>query len=173
MPFAATTPLPSWLPDVSRDLSRAELRDVVEAVADDREAWEPHVHHDPDSRHFVQLHRDPHLDVWLICWTNSQDTGLHDHDVSAGAVHVCRGNLLEDRLELREGMLERVWVDRRAGATFDFDASHVHAVRHPQGRAPAVSIHAYSPALWRMGYYDIGEDGLLRRTSISYAEEIS
>jgi hypothetical protein len=29
----------------------------------------------------------------------------------------------------------------------------------------------YSPALWRMGYYDVDENGLLRRTSISYAEE--
>jgi hypothetical protein len=29
----------------------------------------------------------------------------------------------------------------------------------------------YSPALWRMGYYGVDERGLLRRTSISYAEE--
>jgi hypothetical protein len=36
-----------------------------------------------------------------------------------------------------------------------------------------VSIHVYSPALWRMGYYDFGENGLLRRTSVSYAEEMS
>ena len=39
------------------------------------------------------------------------------------------------------------------------------------GRA-AVSIHAYSPPLWRMGTYAVEPDGTLRRTSISYAEEL-
>jgi len=37
---------------------------------------------------------------------------------------------------------------------------------------PAVTIHAYSPPLWRMGSYAIGADGTLRRQSISYAEEL-
>jgi hypothetical protein len=36
----------------------------------------------------------------------------------------------------------------------------------------AVSIHAYSPPLWRMGTYATGPDGSLRRASISYAEEL-
>ena len=35
---------------------------------------------------------------------------------------------------------------------------------------PAVSLHAYSPALWRMGYYAIGPHGL-GRVSLSYVEE--
>ena len=30
----------------------------------------------------------------------------------------------------------------------------------------------YSPALWRMGYYEPGEGGL-RRTSITYADEMA
>ena len=38
--------------------------------------------------------------------------------------------------------------------------------------APAVSIHAYSPPLWRMGTYVVAPDGTLRRRSISYAEEL-
>jgi len=38
--------------------------------------------------------------------------------------------------------------------------------------APAVSIHAYSPPLWRMGAYSVEPDGTLRRESISYAEEL-
>jgi len=33
-------------------------------------------------------------------------------------------------------------------------------------------IRAYSPPLWRMGAYAIEADGTLRRTSISYAEEL-
>jgi hypothetical protein len=40
------------------------------------------------------------------------------------------------------------------------------------GGGPAVSLHAYSPPLWRMGAYAIGSSGVLTRTSVSYAEEL-
>jgi len=49
--------------------------------------------------------------------------------------------------------------------------SHVHRMRQDSAEA-AVSIHAYSPPLWRMGTYAVGPDGSLRRASISYAEEL-
>ena len=58
-----------------------------------------------------------------------------------------------------------------AGEAFDFDASHVHRMLQVS-EAPAVSIHAYSPPLWRMGAYEIGDGGELRRHSVSYADEL-
>jgi hypothetical protein len=155
-----------------RALTRAELLHLVTDVADDEAVWRPLVRHDAEARYYLRLHRDPHVDVWLICWTNQQETGYHDHDVSAGAVHVCTGDLAEDRFELDEAGLRQITVSRPAGASFDFDASHVHRLRHPEGHPPAISIHAYSPALWRMGYYDTDELGRLRRTSVTYADEI-
>jgi hypothetical protein len=169
MPSSAPMLLRSSLPD--RTLERNELHELALEVGSQEDLWRSLVQHDPDRRFYLQLHRDPYLDIWLICWTNQQDTGFHDHDVSAGAVHVCSGDLVEDRYELTDLGLRSREIERRAGSTFDFDASHVHRLRHPDGKAPAVSIHAYSPALWRMGYYDADESGLLRRTSISYAEE--
>jgi hypothetical protein len=36
----------------------------------------------------------------------------------------------------------------------------------------AVSIHAYSPPLWRMGQYSISDSGVMRRWSVSYADEL-
>ena len=35
-----------------------------------------------------------------------------------------------------------------------------------------MTIHAYSPPLWRMGAYEILHGGELRRHSLSYAEEL-
>ena len=35
-----------------------------------------------------------------------------------------------------------------------------------------MSIHAYSPPLWRLGQYQIDGDGVMRRRSISYADEL-
>jgi len=60
---------------------------------------------------------------------------------------------------------------RRAGDAFDFDASHVHRMCKDDA-ALAVSIHVYSPPLWRMGAYEVKPTGELQRHSISYAEEL-
>ena len=60
---------------------------------------------------------------------------------------------------------------RGPGDVFDFDGASIHGMRHAGG-PPATSIHVYSPALWRMGYYEPGEGGL-RRMSITYADEMA
>jgi hypothetical protein len=151
-----------------RDLDRAELRALVAQIAADPQRWRPLVRYGTADRAFEQLRRDEHVDVWVITWTNGNDTGFHDHDVSRGAVAVVEGEIIEERLVVG-GPPRR--LPHVAGETFDFDASHVHRMRQDSD-APAVSIHAYSPPLWRMGTYATGPDGTLRRESISYAEEL-
>jgi predicted metal-dependent enzyme (double-stranded beta helix superfamily) len=151
-----------------RDLDLAELRDLVGDIAADPQQWRALVRYDTAERHFEQLWRDDHVDVWVISWASGNDTGFHDHDISRGAVAVVEGEVVEERLVVGGG--PRV-LRHSAGDTFDFDASHVHRMRQ-DAAAPAVSIHAYSPPLWRMGTYVVEEDGTLRRESISYAEEL-
>jgi predicted metal-dependent enzyme (double-stranded beta helix superfamily) len=153
---------------IPRDLDRGELRALVAQIAADPQQWRALVRRDTADRGFEQLWRDEHVDVWVISWTNGSDTGFHDHDVSRGAVAVVEGEVVEERLVLGGAPRE---LHHRAGDVFDFDASHVHRMRQDRD-APAVSIHAYSPPLWRMGTYAVAADGTLRRESISYAEEL-
>jgi hypothetical protein len=152
----------------NHDLGKTELCDLVTQLAGEPERWRPLVRHDTGGRHFAQLWRDAHVDVWVISWGNGNDTGFHDHDMSSGAVAVVDGEVVEERLVL--GGPPRV-LRHRAGESFDFDAAHVHRMRQDSD-TPAVTIHAYSPPLWRMGSYGVGADGTLRRQSISYAEEL-
>ena len=164
--------MPSFppLPELAtgRDLDCEALRRLVAAIADRPELWAPLVTLDPTRRRFEQLRRDGHVDVWVISWMSGHDTGFHDHDVSRGAVAVVAGEILEERLVL--GGVPRE-LRHRAGDVFDFEASHVHRMCQDSA-APAVTVHAYSPPLWRMGAYAFAEDGTLRRESISYAEEL-
>jgi predicted metal-dependent enzyme (double-stranded beta helix superfamily) len=154
-----------------RDLSGEELRAVAAQVAVRPSLWSAHVHHDPLQRTYAQLLRDAHLDVWLICWSEDHDTGFHDHDLSAGAVAVIAGSVREERLVLGRPARAPIARTVRAGSSFDFGASDIHRVLHA-GDAPAVTIHAYSPPLVRMGAYAIEPSGQLRRHAVSYEEEL-
>ncbi|MEA2249190.1 MAG: hypothetical protein QOH46_3719 [Solirubrobacteraceae bacterium] len=151
-----------------RDLDRPELEDLVARLTAEPRLWAHLVRHDPRERLYEELLRDNHVAVWLICWMEDQDTGFHDHDRSAGAVAVARGAVTEDRLLLGRPPASRTFG---AGQAFSFAASDIHRVRHAHD-APAVTIHAYSPPLWRMGAYEVRAGGELARHSVSYAEEL-
>ena len=150
-----------------RDLTPEELEVLVDSIAAHPQAWSDLVAFDSDDRVYVSLHRDAHVDVWLLCWTPENDTGYHDHDISSGAVTVVSGALVENNLTFAEGALELLVEE---GTTFSFGPDHIHRLN---GAVPgSVSIHAYSPPLWRMGQYRIDAGGLLKRVSLSYADEL-
>jgi hypothetical protein len=154
-----------------RDLTGDELRALATQIAARSALWSPHVHHDPLQRAYAQLLRDAHVDVWLICWSEDHDTGFHDHDLSAGAVAVIDGAVREERLVLGRPARAPIARTVRAGSSFAFGASDIHRVLHT-GDRPAVTIHAYSPPLVRMGAYTTEASGQLRRHAISCEEEL-
>ncbi len=150
-----------------RDLDTDELQELAATIAATPVLWREHVAFDDDRRHFVSLYRDAHVDVWVLCWTPRNDTGWHDHDISCGAVAVIEGCLTEHNLAVDRPSLA---TDIPAGRVFGFGPEHIHRLT---GRdAGSVSIHAYSPPLWRLGQYGVGASGVLRRTSVSYADEL-
>lgn len=150
-----------------RDLDPDELIALASSIAADPAPLEPHIAFSDDKRHYVSLHRDSHVDVWLLCWTPENDTGWHDHDISSGAVAVLRGALTEHNLSVGDGSIR---TDVTAGQVFGFGPDHIHRLT---GRDPgSVSVHAYSPPLWRMGQYTLGPGGVLRRRTVSYADEL-
>ena len=118
-----------------------------------------------EHRWFTRLRSDDELDVWLISWAPGQATELHDHCGSLGAMTVISGALHEyrwagDRLRHR-----RLTAGDQAG--FPLGWVHDVAWAPPPPRAPAatptLSVHAYSPPLTAMSYYEITARDTLRR----------
>jgi hypothetical protein len=151
----------------ARNLDREELKTLVHQLASDPEAWRDLVGYSDEQRVFVSLYRDDYVDIWLLCWTPENDTGWHDHDISAGAVRVVKGALTEANPRIGGQPAVR---SVGAGEAFSFGPDHIH--RLSGAREHSVSIHAYSPPLWRLGQYAIADDGVMRRHSISYADEL-
>ena len=125
------------------------------------------IRHSRDQRIFVPLDCPDGTEAWLICWMPGHDTGFHDHDLSSGAVTVVAGAVREERLGLAR-TTSRVYLP---GETFDFTASEIHRVTH-HGTIGAVTLHAYSPRLRRMGAYAVTREGALQRHPVGYGEEL-
>jgi quercetin dioxygenase-like cupin family protein len=136
-----------------------ELRELVEGLGAHPELWASDVRHAADERVCVSLARTDEVEVWLICWLEGHDTGFHDHDDAAAAITVVAGAVRDERLSLGGAPLA---TTHGPGETFTVDPGGIHRVRH-DGDAPAVTIHAYSPPLDRVGTYVTAADGRLLR----------
>jgi hypothetical protein len=124
-----------------------------------------------DDRWFVRLHGDDEIDIWLISWVPGQATELHDHGGSLGALTLLSGSLDEFRWDGKQLRRRRLDAGDQAG----FPLGWVHdVVWAPTGTAhsatppsatqgPTLSVHAYSPPLTVMSYYEITGHHTLRR----------
>jgi hypothetical protein len=161
--------MPGMSSIAARTLGPAELADLAQGFAAQPELWRPHVGLGPgESRAFHRLVDEAHTTVWLICWGPGADTGFHDHDGAAGAVAVCEGAVAEERLCIGGPAKRRV---AGAGDLLEFDGDDIHRVTYAGG-FPAVTIHAYSPALTRMGQYTVTPDGVLQRRALDEDTEL-
>lgn len=149
-------------------LSPTELDDFVQVLARRRTEWEHLIRHSPDGRVFEQVWDDEEVNAWLICWSDLQDTGWHDHDASAAAIFVLDGQIREERLRLAAAPVSCVM---RSGTSFYVPSSAIHRVLHA-GSRPAVTLHAYSPPLTRTGAYWLGPGGDLQRVAQPYEQEL-
>ncbi len=149
-------------------LSAAELERFVDGLVASPELWRSHVRHSNDIRVYAQIWDDEDVNAWLICWSEDQDTGFHDHDDSAAAIAVIEGHVREDRLRLAAPPEARVI---EPGTTFVVPPTAIHRVLHA-GHRPAVTIHAYSPPLLRTGAYQVGPSGALERVAQSFEQEL-
>ncbi|MFD3687659.1 cysteine dioxygenase [Nocardiopsis sp. NPDC058631] len=139
-------------------LTLDRLSELTATVAEEVRQGLHAIHFDAENRWSVRLRSDDYTDVWLISWTPDQSTRLHDHAGSLGALTVVAGELVERYWDA--GLRERTLADGEGGR---FSLGHVHDVVNTAAE-PAVSVHAYSPPLTAMHYYEVSGDDALRRT---------
>lgn len=168
-----TTTLPTRLrPADLRRITDQGVADVLDGVYDHLlpPQW------DAIERWAARLETTDELDLWLISWTPDRATELHDHAGSIGALTVLSGALREYRWTGQD-LAVRVLA---AGDQASFPLGWVHDVqRHDPGQTagtagatePTLSVHAYSPPLTAMSFYDVLEPGRLRRTRTELTDQ--
>jgi predicted metal-dependent enzyme (double-stranded beta helix superfamily) len=170
-------------------VSLADLTALTRTIAEEVRGGRHTATVDAASRWSQRLHADAYLDIWLIGWAPTQAAELHDHGGSLGALTVVRGELTEwhwsagpaehtgdgetpgavlvasgstgDIVGTGPGLRRRLLQAGRGAA---FALGHVHDVSN---RAPdsAVSVHAYSPPLSTMSYYEVDGETIRRTRS--------
>jgi hypothetical protein len=86
--------------------------------------------------------------------------------VCEGTIEVRQGS----RLRPRDGLRQRTL---RQGDTVTFDSEYIHEVAN-RSTGPATTIHAFSPALVTMGYYEtVASERILARRETMGAPEPS
>ena len=148
-------------------LSLEELERFTTELAAAPERWARFVRHG-DERIYEQIWDDEDVNAWLICWSEDQDTGFHDHDQSGAGITVVSGHVREDRLTISGGTRSR---ELGPGQAFTVPPVAIHRVLHA-GQGPAVTIHAYSPPLRRTGAYRVTPEGELEREAQSVGVEL-
>lgn len=116
-----------------------------------------------DDRWFTRIHGDDELDIWLISWVRGHATELHDHGGSLGALTLVSGALHEFRWDGEA--LRRRRLDAGDQAAFPLGWVHdvVWAPAPAEQATPTLSVHAYSPPLTAMSYYEVTGRNTLRR----------
>lgn len=145
-----------------------QLEAFAAGLAAATERWRPLVGDARGGREYRLIWADEDVNAWVITWRDGGDTGWHDHDESAGGIAVVAGEVREERLVLGADPLVR-----RAGPgeTLAVPPTAIHRVRH-HGEGQAITIHAYSPPLRRMGAYRVGPGGELERESLPSEAEL-
>jgi mannose-6-phosphate isomerase-like protein (cupin superfamily) len=149
-------------------LQPAEVAELTRFYADEVASGRfPWIEFDADERWHQRLYRDRRVDIWVISWLPEQGTRLHDHGGSSGAFTVLSGALTESvpsgyqdaRMRVRD-------TDVRAGSSVRFGRHYIHDVRNLANR-PAISVHAYSPPLTSMTYYDVAAGELVTAETVA------
>ncbi|WP_156688274.1 cysteine dioxygenase [Mycobacterium sp. Marseille-P9652] len=132
----------------------------------------------PESeRWFTRIHGDDELDIWLISWAPGHPTELHDHGGSLGALTVLSGSLAEFRWDGRALRHRRLDAGDQAGFPLGWVHDVVWAPRPASspvtvGASPrTLSVHAYSPPLTAMSYYEVTERNRLRRNRTELTDQ--
>jgi Cysteine dioxygenase type I len=129
-----------------------------------------------DDRWFARLHGDDEVDVWLISWVPGHRTELHDHGGSLGALTLLSGSLDEFRWDGETLRCRRLKAGDQAGFPLGWVHDVVWAPTAPgssvtspgatspsKTQQPSLSVHAYSPPLTVMSYYEVTGQQRLRR----------
>ena len=139
-----------------------------------------------DDRWFARLYGDDEVDMWLISWVPGHSTELHDHGGSLGALTLLSGSLEELRWDGARLRLRRltagdqagfplgwvhdvVWAPPRPAASMRPSSMSRPTLPAPQG--PTLSVHAYSPPLTVMSYYEVTDEHRLRRQRTELADQ--
>ncbi|MEZ5080479.1 MAG: cysteine dioxygenase family protein [Thermoleophilia bacterium] len=146
-----------FLEDIDRVHDASELVVIARRIVESG-LWRDYVVENHEFRDYRLIFENEFTDIWALSWLPGQTTGFHDHDASEVGICVAHGAVREWHPVHEAPPLDHVIAE---GATQEGPLGYIHQVAHEYGD-PAVTIHAYSPPLVRVGQYRERDGRMIR-----------
>ncbi len=129
------------------------------AVEVGRDELRPHVSFKEGTyaRHRVCV--NDHAELLVLCWRPGQQTPIHDHNGSFGAVRVLSGVMWETIFEMdgARGLAYKYAREWRPGRVTGADVPDIHQLGNPEvSGQDLITLHLYAPPLTSLNVYRVG-----------------
>ena len=114
--------------------------------------WKEYVQFNSDKYNRIRIITEDNFEIILICWKKGQKSKIHDHPENGCLMKLLEGNLCETRY-IREGnkMIKtcsnNILIDN---VSF---ISGSHGLHDIEAIDDSVSLHIYSPPLYKPNYF--------------------
>ncbi|ELU11505.1 hypothetical protein CAPTEDRAFT_221618 [Capitella teleta] len=135
------------------------VKTLLEGYESNREDWKQYVTLDPHhyTRNLVDRGNGAY-NLIVLCWNDSQGSGIHNHSSSNCFVKILSGKLRETQFEypVSETALKKTSLQDYGTneVTFINDDIGVHRMENPSHSEPCISLHLYYPPFMSCSVYD-------------------
>lgn len=149
------------------------MKAILESYQSNKEDWGKFTFFDPHryTRNLVDKGNNL-FNVMILCWSEGQGSGIHDHANAHCFVKILEGELKETRFEWpkcegQEMTVKQVTVNKRNQVAYMCDEFGLHRMENPSHSNKAVSMHIYCPPFRECTTFD-QKSGHARKCPVTF-----
>jgi hypothetical protein len=129
----------------------SELKDIL--MVYEGEDWNDHCSFCTQSYKRNHVFGDEYIDVYMICWNDKQESGVHDHPENGCLLRIMKGELREDVYINEQNVIKRTKTNYlyKNDISYKIGKGGLHNVINEGGKA--ISLHIYSPPNHKLKFY--------------------
>lgn len=131
--------------------SLSDLKDVLLSYGGND--WCDHCSFCTESYKRNHIYGDEYIDVYVICWNDKQESGIHDHPDNGCLLRIMEGNLREDIYTNIQGVVKKTKTNylHKNEISYKIGETGLHNIINEDNKA--ISLHVYSPPNHKLKFY--------------------
>lgn len=103
------------------------------------------------------VYRNKNFEIFILCWSEEQESGAHDHPSNGCILKVLEGELIEKSYRLdKNGNLK--WKEiqglHEGEISYQEGSNGIHNIINPNSDRGSVTLHIYSPPNYKPNFFE-------------------